>query len=59
MLQMVSGEGVPCGGGGGGGVGKGRVGQSGAYNYIMLCMYVMFSKRYPLSWATYAVNKGG
>ena len=40
------------GGGGEGGVGKGRRGQSEAYNYIMLCMYVMFSKRYPLSWAT-------
>ena len=39
MLQMVSGEGVPCGGGGvcaeGGGEGGGGGGRSGVYNYIM------------------------
>ena len=39
MLQMVSGEGVPCGGGGvfaeGGGKGGGGGGRSGVYNYIM------------------------
>ena len=42
MLQMVSGEGVPCGWGvecvcGGGGGGGGR---SGVYNYIMLSTVV-------------------
>ena len=45
MLQMVSGEGVPCGGGwsvcvcgaGGGGVGGGR---SGVYNDIMFSTVV-------------------
>ena len=29
MLQMVSGEGVPCGGGGGGGGGGGEGGRGG------------------------------
>ena len=38
MLQMVSGEGVPCGGGGvcaEGGKGGEWGGRSGVYNYIM------------------------
>ena len=46
MLQMVSGEGVPCGGGwrvcvgGGGGEGGGGGGRSGVYNYIMFSTVV-------------------
>lgn len=35
MLQMVSGEGVPCGGGGVCAEGGGGGGRSGVYNYIM------------------------
>ena len=50
MLQMVSGEGVPCGGGwsvcvcvcvrGGGGGGGGGGGRSGVYNDIMFSTLV-------------------
>ena len=44
MLQMVSGEGVRCGGGwsvcGGGGEGGGGGGRSVVYNYIMFSTVV-------------------
>ena len=45
MLRMVSGKGVPCGGGwsvcvGGGGEGGGGGGRSVVYNYIMFSTVV-------------------
>ena len=40
MLQMVSGEGVPCGGGWSVCVGGGGGGRSGVYNFIMISSVV-------------------